>query len=136
MTLTPLVAVHMTAALAALAIGPLALWARRSAIQRPKLHRAYGYAWVTLMVLTAASAMFISSDRGPKIYGIGPIHLLIPVTFYMMYRAFVHLARKNIAGHRRVMQFLYVSACVVAGAFTLMPNRYLGHLVWSQFGLV
>jgi uncharacterized membrane protein len=136
MTLTPLVAVHMTAALAAIALGPVALWARRGAAQRPKLHRAFGYAWVTLMVLTAASAIFISGDKGFHIAGFGPIHLLIPVTFFMLYRAFVHLARKNIAGHRKTMQGLYLGACVIAGVFTLLPNRYLGHLVWSQFGLV
>lgn len=53
MQLTPIVAVHMTAALGALATGPVALWARRSRTQHPKLHRAFGYAWVTLMIVTA-----------------------------------------------------------------------------------
>jgi uncharacterized membrane protein len=33
------------------------------------------------------------------------------------------------------MQNLYFAACVVAGAFTLLPNRYLGHLLWSSLGL-
>ena len=51
MQFTPLIAVHMTAALGAVALGPVALWARKGATQRPKLHRAFGYAWVTLMVL-------------------------------------------------------------------------------------
>ena len=57
MQLTPVIAIHMTAALAALALGPVALWARRGAQQRPQLHRAAGYAWVTLMLLTALSAL-------------------------------------------------------------------------------
>ncbi|MHB1122393.1 MAG: DUF2306 domain-containing protein [Ramlibacter sp.] len=56
MALTPLVAIHMTAALAALAVGPLALWARRAGRQRPRLHRAFGHAWVTLMLASALSA--------------------------------------------------------------------------------
>lgn len=136
MNLTPLIAIHMTAALGAIALGPLALWACRGAAQRPKLHRAFGYAWVTLMVVTAASAVFISGNKGPHFMGFGPIHLLIPVTFFMLYRAFVYLARRNINGHRMTMQFLYLGACVVAGAFTLMPGRYLGHLVRTQVGLI
>ena len=52
-TLPPAVAIHLTAAVLATALGPVALWARRSRAQRPRLHRAAGYAWVTLMVLTA-----------------------------------------------------------------------------------
>jgi uncharacterized membrane protein len=33
------------------------------------------------------------------------------------------------------MQRLYVAACIVAGAFTLLPNRLIGHAVWTQLGL-
>ena len=44
MQFTPLIAIHMTAALGALATGPVALWARRAGAQRPRLHRAFGYA--------------------------------------------------------------------------------------------
>ena len=36
---------QVAAALAALAVGPLALWARRAAA--PRLPRALGHAWVT-----------------------------------------------------------------------------------------
>ena len=56
MQLTPTIAIHMSAALGALALGPVALWARKGAKQRPMIHRAFGYAWVTLMVITAVSA--------------------------------------------------------------------------------
>lgn len=42
MQFTPLIAVHMTAALGAVALGPVALWARKGTTQRPKLHRAFG----------------------------------------------------------------------------------------------
>ena len=40
MQLTPVIAIHMSAALAAAALGPIALWARQGATQRPRLHRA------------------------------------------------------------------------------------------------
>ncbi len=137
MQLTPTIAIHMTAALGALALGPLAIWARRSAIQRPMLHRAAGYAWVTLMVISAVSAMFIRDFRLPNVWGYTPIHLLVPLTLGGLVMAFVFLARRNIVGHRKAMQSLYWQACVGAGVFTLLPSRYLGQLVWGQWlGLV
>jgi len=131
--LTPLIAIHMTAALGAIVTGPVALWARKGATQRPKLHRAFGYAWVTLMIVTAVTAIFISGDNLPHIAGFGPIHVLIPVVFGMLVLAFWFLARGNITGHRKTMQRLYFGACVTAGAFTLLPSRYLGHLVLGQW---
>ena len=133
MQLTPLIAVHMTAALCAIAIGPAALWARKGSTQRPKLHRAFGYAWVTLMLTAATSAIFIRDYSLPNIAGYTPIHFLIPVTFYTLFYAFKYLCQGNIAGHRIAMQSLYVSACVVAGGFTLLPSRYLGNLIWNQW---
>jgi uncharacterized membrane protein len=133
MQLTPIIAVHMTAALAALAIGPIALWARKGAVQRPKVHRAFGYAWVTLMLGAAVSAMFIRDYQLPNIAGYTPIHLFVPFTFIGLWFAFVALAKKNISRHRRIMQGLYLGGCVVAGLFTLAPSRYLGQLVWHQW---
>ena len=137
MQLTPLIAVHMSAALTAIAIGPVALWAHKGATPRPKLHRAFGYAWVTLMLVAAITATFIRDYRLPNVVGYTPIHLLVPVTFYTLFRAFKYLAQGNISGHRKSMQSLYFSACIVAGAFTLLPQRYLGGLIWHHWlGLV
>ena len=137
MQLTPIIAIHMSAALGALVLGPVALWARKGRTQRPRLHRAFGYAWVTLMLATALSAIFIRDFRLPNINGFTPIHLLIPVTLTGLFGAFWFLARRNIAGHRTAMQQLYFGACIVAGGFTLLPGRYLGDLVVGQWlGLV
>ncbi len=136
MQLTPLIAIHMTAAIGAVATGPIALWARKGREQRPRLHRAFGYAWVTLMVVTAVSAIFIRDFQLPNLAGYTPIHLLVPVTVGMLFVAFWFLARGNIAGHRKAMQNLYLGACVVAGGFTLLPRRYLGTLLWGQLGLL
>ncbi len=135
MQLTPVIAIHLAAALAATAIGPIALWARKGRTQRPRLHRAAGYAWVTLMVATAVSALFISGGNGPRWGSFGLIHLLIPLTLGMLVVSFFLLARRNVAGHRMTMQSIYVGACVVAGGFTLLPNRFLGHSLWTALGL-
>ncbi len=133
MQLTPIIAVHMTAALLAVAIGPVVLWARLGKSIKPWLHRALGYAWATLMVVTAISAIFIRDYGLPNFMGYTLIHLLIPYTLFGLFGAFRYLAQKNIVGHRKAMIGLYIGACVVAGAFTLLPSRYLGNLLWHQW---
>ena len=87
MQLSPLIAVHATAAILAIATGPVALWARKGRLQRPKLHRAFGYAWVTLMLITAISAIFIKAGAGPSWNGFGIIHLLIPAVLFALFGA-------------------------------------------------
>ena len=133
MTLTPLIAAHLSTALAALVLGPFALWARLGRQTRPLLHRAFGYAWVSCMLATAASALWIRDFRLSNLAGYTPIHLFIPFTLFMLFRAFAFLRQKNITGHRHTMVRLYVGACLIAGAFTLLPSRYLGQLVWGQW---
>ena len=137
MDMSPTIAIHLSAALGAVASGPVALWARRNGAQRPRLHRAFGYAWVTLMLITAISAMFITGGPGPRLAGFGLIHLMVPVTLFGLFGAFWFLFKGNINSHRKTMQNLYIGACVVAGSFTLLPERYLGNLVFHQWlGLV
>lgn len=134
MQLTPVIAIHLCAASSALLLGPWVIWARRGAEQRPRLHRALGHAWVTLMLMAALPAVFIRDFNLPNIAGYTPIHLLVPVTLGSLFIAFRHLMRGNIRGHRLTMTSLYISACVVAGAFTLLPSRYLGGLLWRGLG--
>ncbi|MCB2027667.1 MAG: DUF2306 domain-containing protein [Rhodoferax sp.] len=137
MPMSPLIAIHTAAALAAVVLGPFALWSRKGRQQRPRLHRAFGYAWVTLMLAAAVSAIFIRDYGLPNIAGYTPIHLLVPITLLGLFGAFRHLAQGNIDGHRKTMQCLYLGACVVAGGFTLLPGRYLGKLVLGQWmGLI
>ncbi len=133
MQLTPVIAIHMSAAIAALAIGPVVLWARLGKHIRPCLHRALGYAWTTLMLVAAISAIFIRDFNLPNIAGYTPIHVLIPVTLMSLFFAFRALARREFVAHRQTMQYLYISACLVAGAFTLLPSRYLGQLIWHEW---
>lgn len=139
MPMSPVIAIHLSAAISAIVLGPVALWARRghaqriAATQRPRLHRAAGYAWVTLMLITAISALFIRDVQLPNLAGYTPIHILVPVTFGSLFMAFRALLKGDIAKHRGWMVRLYVSACLIAGAFTLLPGRYLGQLVWGQW---
>ncbi len=133
MQLTPIIAIHMSAALTALVLGPLVFWARLGQTIRVRWHRALGYAWTTCMVAAAISAMFIRSYDLPNIWGYTPIHLLVLVTAVGLFKAFRALAKRDFAQHRSNMQRLYIGACLVAGGFTLMPSRYLGQLIWGTW---
>jgi uncharacterized membrane protein len=136
MQLTPVIAIHIAAALAAVVTGPVALWARGGNGPHPRLHRAFGYAWVTFIVATAVTALFIRDFRLPNLAGYTPIHLLVPIVFAALFGAFWALARGNIRRHRIAMRALYFGACIGAGAFTLLPNRLLGQQLWGSLGLL
>src|SRR5690606_24277425 len=123
--MTPVVAIHASFALAALLLGPFALWTRLGTRQRPRWHRRAGYAWVACMVVAAASAMFIHGADLPSVAGFSPLHLLVPFTLLMLWRAFACLRRGEIRGHRITMLGLYLGACVTAGGFALLPDRLL-----------
>jgi uncharacterized membrane protein len=132
MQLTPVIATHMSLALTAVAIGPVALWSRLGST-RPRLHRSMGYAWVTCMFGAAFSGLFIRDNQLPNWAGFTPIHLLIPVTFYCLYKGLRAIAQGQVSAHRHTMQWTYIAACVITGLFTLLPQRYLGQLVWGQW---
>lgn len=134
---TPTIILHAVAALGAVLTGPVALWARLGRRPRPLLHRAMGRTWVTLMLLTAVSALGIRDYDWPNLAGFTALHLLVPYTLFGVAMALWQLRQRRIAQHRQIMQQIYIGACLVAGAFTLLPSRLLGQLLWSQWlGLV
>lgn len=131
MPITPAIAIHLAATLAATAIGPIALWTRLGRQPRPRPHQAAGYAWVTLMVIAAISALFIRDFARPNLAGYSWIHLLIPFTLGQLLLSWRALRRGNLAAHRKIMQGLYVGACLIAGALALLPGRLLGSWLWA-----
>ena len=126
--LSPAIQWHLVAAIAALVLGPLALWARKGS----QLHRRAGYVWVLLMLATAGTSVFIRDFGLPNIAGYTPIHLLTVATFVGIGAALWAVARGNIAAHRSRMRQVYIGGCVVAGLFTLLPGRFLGQMLWGQ----
>lgn len=132
MQLTPLLAIHVFAALAAIVLGPFALWARWVGTARPKLHRAFGYAWVTMMLVAATSAIGL---QAPAItwrwLGFSPIHLLILLVYASLVRSFWYLHQGNIRGHKLTMVSLYINACLITGLFTLAPGRFMNRWLFG-----
>jgi uncharacterized membrane protein len=110
MQMSPVIAVHMTASLIALVIGPIAMWARLGQTKRPWFHRAMGYGWVSMMIVSSVSAIFIRDFWLPNIFGYTLIHLLIPGTVFWLVYAFRALAMKEIEKHRKAMMGLYFGA--------------------------
>ena len=129
MTLTPIIAVHMSLALGALALGPVALTARKGS----PLHRASGYTWVVLMLGAAISSAFIRDFRLPNLMGYTPIHIFTVTTIVGVCAAVIFAVRRNIAMHKRTMWRTYLGGCIGAGLFALLPGRFLGDLVWHQW---
>lgn len=132
-SLPPAVIIHLALASAAVLLGPAALWARKGS----RVHRGLGYAWVTVMVGTALSAFFLRSGGRIQWHGFSLIHLLGVVTLVGVTAAIVAIAQRRVELHRKVMQRVYLGACLGAGVFTLLPGRYLGDLLWHHaLGLV
>ena len=131
MTLAPLLAApvmvqaHAYAALAALALGLVQL-------ARPKGgagHRLLGRAWVALMAGVAASSFAITGVGGPGHWSW--IHLLSGWTLLMLSLGVIAARSGRIAAHRNCMLALFFGALVITGAFTLLPGRIMGAVVFG-----
>jgi len=129
----PIVAVHLVAALLALAAGSVVM-ARRKGTSK---HKLFGWGFVVAMAVAAASSALIRDTHLPNLFGFTPIHAFTAMVAVGLPRAIWQIRRGNVAGHRRTMKGLFIGGCVVAGLFTLLSGRFLGHLLWhSALGLV
>jgi len=116
---------HAFAALAALALGGAQLALPKGTTR----HRVMGYAWAALMLVIAASSLWIQQIRliGP----FSPIHILSIIVLITVPLAVWHAHRHRVAKHRRVMISLYVFALIGAGVFTLLPRRIMHAVVFG-----
>lgn len=128
----PLVFAHLMLALGALALGAVLLWGRKG----NTTHRSLGWAWVTLMAGVAVSGGFIRDYHLPNLAGFTPIHLFVVLVAWQLPRAVLYARRGRIEAHRQAMRGLYRGGCLIAGAFTLLPGRFLGTMLWRQVGLI
>jgi len=124
---TPAIWIHLAAALAALVLGAAVFLARKGTF----LHRMAGRTWAVLMLVTAGSTWWIRSSGS-----FSWIHGLSVLTVAMLAVAVYFAVVGNIRGHRITVINLYAGALVVAGLFTLLPQRLLGHALWSSLGFI
>lgn len=123
--LTPAIAIHAAAAIAALGAGATLLAMRKGSAT----HRFLGRFWAVAMLTVALSAFFIGNS-------FSWLHGLALVAVAGLAGA-VYAARAGKVGtHRRAILALYLGALVVPGLFALSPQRLLGELVWSALGVL
>ncbi len=129
MTLEPLlhaplaVQIHVATVVPAFVIGTFLIFI--SAKGAP-LHRALGYLYLVLMSVTAVTTLFVHQlmPQSP-LWGLSPIHLLVPLTLFAVVGALRGAWTHNIAMHKRAMIGLYVGGMLIAGAFTFLPGRIM-----------
>ena len=117
--------IHAFAALAAFLLGLVQL----ARLKGTHTHRLIGYTWVGLMLFVAVSSFFIHELRHWGSFSF--IHLLSIFTLAMLPLGIYFARRHNVVGHRKTMLGLFFGALVVAGAFTLLPGRILGRVVFG-----
>ena len=134
MTLEPLLTAplaiqfHVATVLPAAVLGAVLL-------ARPKgtpAHRLIGKVWLILMVVSAASTFFIHTID--VFMGFSPIHLLSVYVIVGSGGAIAAARRGDITAHRRQVAGLYFGGIVVAGIFTLLPDRLMNAVVFSGAG--
>jgi uncharacterized membrane protein len=117
---TPLIALHATAATLAVPLGAAVLLLPRGT----RLHRAMGRTWAGLMLVAAVSSFLMTGGS------FSWIHLLSAWTLLWLGVAIARVRRGDIAGHQRAMTALFIGL-VAAGLGALAPGRSLGNLLWS-----
>lgn len=129
----PVVFIHLFSALGALMLGVWMLIGRKGST----LHRRLGWTWVALMASATVTSMFIRDTGMLNVAGFTPIHLLTVLTAFGLYGGIRAIRRGQVAQHKGRMTSLFWGACVIAGAFTLLPGRFLGQWLWrDMLGLI
>lgn len=111
---------HLSVAAPALLLG--AVQFLRVKGDRP--HRRLGVLWVALMAATAISSFWINEG------GFSWIHLLSIVILVTLLFGVRAIRRGDRAMHARLMRNSFIGL-LVAFAFTFLPNRLLGGLVFG-----
>jgi uncharacterized membrane protein len=109
------IALHLSAALAALGLGAAVLFLRKGSA----FHKALGRGWVALMLVVAISSFWITRDGA-----FSWIHLLSVWVIISIACAVFFIRRGNARAHRGFMVGTYLGL-VGAGMGALAPGRAL-----------
>lgn len=125
LTAAPAIQMHAAAALAAFVLGIVQFAAPKGTLP----HRTLGWIWVVLMLGVALSSFAITEVAGLGRYSW--IHGLSVLTLVMLPVAVWAARTGRIMTHKRTMQGLFLGGLVIAGAFTFVPPRVLGRMVFG-----
>jgi len=89
-------------------------------------HRTLGRIYLSLMLVTGITTLFMPAEVGPRFLGhFGYLHLLSAFTLITVARAYHAAKTHQVALHRNNMIGLYFGGILIAGSFALMPGRML-----------
>ena len=94
-------------------------------------HRALGYVYLALMAITSFTALFVHRTNPEGVFGFSPIHIFVPLTLAGIAEALYAARTHQIRRHRYAMIGTYVSALLIAGAFTFLPGRIMHAVVFD-----
>ena len=96
------------------------------------MHRLLGKAYMSLMLVTALITLFIEARVGPQfLRHFSAIHLLNVLVIYSVPRAYFAAKAGDHRTHRSNMLGVYLGGILIAGAFTLVPGRYLNGMLFG-----
>jgi len=135
MTLEPLlhaplaVKIHVATVTPAFFIGTWQIFLSRKGAP---YHRAMGYIYLALMTITSIAALFVHSIMpNSPVFGMSPIHLLVPLTLFGVVAALHGAWMHNVLEHRSAMLGVYVGGLLIAGSLTLLPGRIMHAVVFG-----
>lgn len=120
------VQIHLVTALVALALGGVILFRKKGG----KIHKLMGKFWVATFGVAVVSSAFISELQT---FGrFSGIHLLTVFSAVSLVLAVFYIRSGNVTAHKRTMQALYLGALVGAGSLSLLPNRVMHRILFSE----
>jgi uncharacterized membrane protein len=115
---------HICAIAVALVLTPLLMLRKRGT----RWHRRTGWAWCVAMATTACLSLFIHGLSDGRFSW---IHVLSVITLIGVYGIVTAARSHNVAKHRSTVRAVAIGALLVAGFFTLLPKRTLGHMLYG-----
>ncbi|HKY18722.1 MAG TPA: DUF2306 domain-containing protein [Rhizomicrobium sp.] len=135
MSLAPLLAAPFAVQLHVFTVVPaffLGTWLIFLSRKGARNHRAVGYVYLTLMTVTAITALFIHQIPAIDIvFGFGPIHIFSVVTLFGVVGALRGAWAHDIKMHRSSMLGVYIGGILIAGTFAFLPGRIMHELVFG-----
>jgi len=121
---SPVIQIHLLAALAAFAIGAVQIFGPKGTT----MHRILGWSWIIFMVVVAGSSFFIRMiNHGSFSF----IHILSGATLVAAPMIVYAAKTKDINAHKKHATRLYVGALLIAGLFTFLPGRLMWQMVFG-----
>lgn len=109
--------IHAVCAIAALLLGPIALYRRK----RDRIHKYVGYVWMTAMTTTAITSFWIREINADG--SLSPVHILAITAICTIVYSVWSVRNGNLRAHKASLRNLYFFGTAGALTFNFLPNR-------------